>query len=172
MSYVDKYGVRFSDDKKILEHCPENFAGEYVIPDGVTEIKMFAFEGCTELTSIKIPNSVVLIGEFAFNKCSNLKIVLIDSATIDIKHYAFSPKYENTRTTYDRYGDPQTITYSDGFCHVYQNGKCIDEQILSINWKYDERVQAEKEAWEENNKWGTYCLYEGEYDPNGDDWDW
>ena len=29
MAHVDKYGVEFSDDRKTLVKCPEDFHGEY-----------------------------------------------------------------------------------------------------------------------------------------------
>lgn len=35
MAYFDKYGVEFSDDKKQLIRCPENYEGSYTIPNGV-----------------------------------------------------------------------------------------------------------------------------------------
>ncbi|MBQ7379276.1 MAG: leucine-rich repeat protein [Clostridia bacterium] len=42
------------------------------IPDGVTQIGMHAFVGCTGLTSITIPNSVTLISRAAFLNCTGL----------------------------------------------------------------------------------------------------
>ena len=50
---------------------------EYVIPDGVTEIRTSAFEGCTSLQSVTIPDSVTKIGKAAFAGCTNLQIVTI-----------------------------------------------------------------------------------------------
>lgn len=47
-----------------------------VIPDGVTEIKNYAFNGCSALTSITIPSSVTSIGNYAFNGCTGLKEVI------------------------------------------------------------------------------------------------
>ena len=48
---------------------------ECVIPDGVTDIKSYAFEGCRGLTSVTIPPSVTNIGWHAFSSCSGLKDV-------------------------------------------------------------------------------------------------
>ena len=42
------------------------------IPNSVTVIGYWAFEGCEGLTSIDIPNSVTEIGEGAFKNCWNL----------------------------------------------------------------------------------------------------
>lgn len=51
------------------------FMGDYVIPEGVTEIGMFAFAYCSSLTSVTIPVSVTSIGIGAFAYCSSLKTI-------------------------------------------------------------------------------------------------
>ena len=43
--------------------------GVGIIPEGTTKIEEFAFENCTELTSIVIPDTVTTIGEKAFCGC-------------------------------------------------------------------------------------------------------
>ncbi len=43
-----------------------------VIPDGVTSIGSYAFEGCSSLESITIPDSVTSIYRYAFSGCSSL----------------------------------------------------------------------------------------------------
>lgn len=43
------------------------------IPDGVTEIGASAFDGCSKLMEMEIPGSVQRIGAEAFKDCSNLK---------------------------------------------------------------------------------------------------
>ena len=48
-----------------------------VIPNDITEIKQYAFQGCTGLTSVTIGNSVTSIGHRAFVSCSNLTEVNI-----------------------------------------------------------------------------------------------
>ena len=45
-----------------------------VIPNDITQIKQYAFFGCSGLTSVTIGNSVTSIGEYAFD-CNNLRIV-------------------------------------------------------------------------------------------------
>lgn len=42
------------------------------IPNTVTELSAYAFDGCTSLTSVIIPSSVTTVGLYAFYKCSNL----------------------------------------------------------------------------------------------------
>ena len=110
MAYFDKYGVEFSDDRKTLVRCPEDFKGEYVIPDCVTCIKEHAFANTIALTSITIPDSVITIrneafsgcmalkniyfgknietiGERAFYNCQSLKELQIPSSTTDVHEY-------------------------------------------------------------------------------------
>ncbi|MBE6284981.1 MAG: hypothetical protein E7093_00845 [Bacteroidales bacterium] len=58
---------------------------ELVIPDGVTEIKSYAFYNCESITSITVPYSVTNIGTYAFQGCKNLKNVLNFSSLIFAK---------------------------------------------------------------------------------------
>ena len=61
-----------------------------IIPQGVTSISQWAFEGCSSLTSITIPNSVTSIGRSAFTGCSSLKSIAIPSSVTYIDANAFS----------------------------------------------------------------------------------
>ena len=59
------------------------------IPDSVTSIGDSAFSGCTSLTSINIGNSVTSIGICAFNYCTSLSSLSIPNSVISIGDYAF-----------------------------------------------------------------------------------
>ena len=59
-----------------------------VLPEGVDEICIGAFEDCTALCSVSIPQSVKLIGERAFAGCSSLLSVSIP-AVQEIEDEAF-----------------------------------------------------------------------------------
>lgn len=56
---------------------------DLVIPEGVMEIKNYAFTDATCLTSLKLPSSLKIIGEDAFWACSNLSgnLVIPNSVT-------------------------------------------------------------------------------------------
>ena len=70
---------------------------DLIIPDSVTSINAFAFEGCDSLTSITIPDSVTSIGYSAFFDCSNLNAVYITDIAawcgISFKNYSANPLY-------------------------------------------------------------------------------
>ena len=62
---------------------------ELVIPNDVTEIKKYAFRGCSALTSVTIPNSVTSIADYAFMGCSGLTSVEIPNSVTSIGEGAF-----------------------------------------------------------------------------------
>ncbi len=59
------------------------------IPDGVEEIGISAFNGCSELEEIVLPESVKKIGDMAFAYCTALKKMVIPSKVKELPRWAF-----------------------------------------------------------------------------------
>ena len=77
----------------------DDYAGDVVIPSSVTyngntysvtSIGLYAFYGCTNLTSVTIPNSVTSIGNATFFECRSLTSVTIPNSVTSIGEQAFS----------------------------------------------------------------------------------
>ena len=62
----------------------ENLIKELVIPNGITEIKKYAFEGCESFTNVIVPESVKSIGEEAFCDCAGLTDITIRDPECEI----------------------------------------------------------------------------------------
>ena len=92
----DTRGVLFSKDMTKLIRAPGAISGEYVIPDGVTNIGDEAFEKCHSLQSVEIGNSVTNISAWAFHSCSRLSSVIISDGVTTIGNSAFEFCYNLT----------------------------------------------------------------------------
>ena len=72
-NFISVNGDLFSYDRKILICCATGKTeNEFTVPDGVTEIREFAFNYCATLTSLYIPESVTAFGDAAFYGCVSL----------------------------------------------------------------------------------------------------
>lgn len=60
-----------------------------VIPNTVTSIEDYAFNGCANLTSVEIPSSVTSMGDGVFEYCTNLSNVTFDGSLSCISDYTF-----------------------------------------------------------------------------------
>lgn len=66
-----------------------DLTGSITIPEGVTEIKTKAFNGCTGLTAVTLPNILRKIYSSAFDGCTNLSSVTFGTNIDEISMDAF-----------------------------------------------------------------------------------
>jgi len=88
-SYCDQDGVLFNSDCTTLIQCPGRWDTAYTIPDTVTDIKNYAFEGYRELPSVVVPESVTTIGT-VFSQCYGLTSITLLNTITTIEENAFS----------------------------------------------------------------------------------
>lgn len=92
---------------------------EVIIPNSVTHIDEFAFYNCSNLTSIKIPNSVTYIGEGVFQG-SGLKNVTLSNNLRTISKYAFAQCENLVNITL-----PESVINIEGHAFEHSNLKNI-----------------------------------------------
>ena len=85
---------------------------DLIIPESITKIGNYAFEGCSGLTSVTIPNTVTSIGDNAFEDCSGLTSIIIPNSVTEIGKVAFEDCIALTRVTL---GNSVTIINSSAF---------------------------------------------------------
>ncbi len=87
--YSSHDGVLYDRDLTVLLEMPIGRQGVYTIPNGVTEINAYAFQG-SQLTRVNIPASLSIIGEGAFCNCSNIESIYIPERVSEIPAHTFS----------------------------------------------------------------------------------
>ena len=112
-------------------------ATDIVIPNTVTEIKYYAFDGCSSLTSITIPDSVTSIGSSAFSGCTSLTSVTIGNSVTRIENNAFGGCTNLTEVKYD--GDIAgwcNITFDNEYAnplyYVHNLYMKVNEEYVSV----------------------------------------
>jgi hypothetical protein len=88
--FIDVDGVLFDKEKNLILRYPAGKEdAHYAIPDGITAVDSWAFEGCKNLVAVDIPNSVTFIGE-AFFGCENLTAITLPASLVAIWNYTFA----------------------------------------------------------------------------------
>jgi hypothetical protein len=82
-------GVLYDKAKTEVLLCPIGKKGSYTIPNTVTTIDEWAFDGCSGLTGITLSNSLKEIQGYAFYNCTGLTNIVIPASTTKINLSAF-----------------------------------------------------------------------------------
>ncbi len=77
LSYSSIDGVLFNFEQTVLIRFPEGRRlGNYIVPEGVTEIGSNAFTNCVWLEAVVLPSTLIKIGSGAFQLCPFTEIII------------------------------------------------------------------------------------------------
>lgn len=122
LNYVPDYFLKSSGIK------------EFIIPNNITSIGDFAFEGCNSLTSVEIGNNVTSIGYDAFDDCTSLTSVEIPNNVKSIDYKAFCNCTALTKVNYTGTIDQWVeINFYDALSNplYYANNLYINNQLIT-----------------------------------------
>ncbi|MBR3971930.1 MAG: leucine-rich repeat protein, partial [Ruminococcus sp.] len=112
---ADESGIVFSKDKtKILCYPTQLKGDEYVVPETVSDIGVYAFEGNHYLKSVVFNENINFIGEGAFHYCENLEsFISVPDKVIKIGIGAFDrTKWYNNQ--------PDRVVYFGKVAYTYK----------------------------------------------------
>lgn len=87
--YTSIDGVLYNKEETQLIRVPMAFSGSHRVPDSVTSVHNYAFQGCTRLTGIQLSSRLQKIPENAFWGCTALTSLVIPDGVTAIGQYAF-----------------------------------------------------------------------------------
>jgi hypothetical protein len=87
--YSSENGILYNKAKTELIQAGGAISGSVTIPNSLTSIGDFAFDGCQNLTSINIPSNVTYIGAMAFQSCDSLVSITIPSSVTSVGDRVF-----------------------------------------------------------------------------------
>lgn len=79
--YVKKQIEDYAEQSSVPWAYFRNSIHEVELPEGITEIKKYAFTGCRNLTSIVGTEELITIEDYAFHRCNSLKNINISKVT-------------------------------------------------------------------------------------------
>lgn len=94
---------------------------ELIIPEEITEIKDYAFAGCTSLHDLVFPASVTAIGQSAFRDCTELRNIKFVAGLTFIGDSAF------------RNNNMNFLTLPNGLTHIGKQAFAVNESLVLIS---------------------------------------
>jgi len=142
LNYASQDGILYNNAKTEMITVPAGISGTVTIPDGVTSIGDYTFNGCHNLIEIIIPASVSSIGGWAFRMLDNFTNIVVDANSL---HYASQDGILYNKAKTEILAVPQkvqgTVTIPNGVTsiddYVFQNcGNLIEitipDSVISI----------------------------------------
>jgi len=99
----------------------------YDIPDKVTNIGGYVFEGCSLLKSVTIPSTVETIGSGAFANCASL---------VTIRCYSSTPPKLDTGGLFAEDESGWPINGANSNLKIYVPGNYISDYCYNSDWAY------------------------------------
>jgi hypothetical protein len=121
---------------------------ELVIPEGIAEIKNYAFYDCSSLTSVSIGNGVTSISDSAFRNCSSLTSVSIGNGVTSIGYEAF--EYCSSLKDFYCYATTPPTIYYDYYYNYYSFPKNGYDENTTLH------VPARCGTKYKSSDWGKY----------------
>ena len=88
-NYSSLDGVFFNKTKSKLIKYPQGRAGDYIIPETVSELEGEAFRNSV-ISNVTIPNTISTLPNYVFFSCRNLQRIEIQESVSSIGYYAFA----------------------------------------------------------------------------------
>lgn len=121
------------------------------MPEGISYIADYAFNGCSNLDSINFPKQLSSIGDYAFAGCNSLQIASLPNRVFRVGEYAFADCTALKTVLVDRQNLDENNTQVIGFgafdncaslSDVYYNGSVTDWEKITIEDSNDDLVKA------------------------------
>ena len=87
------------DETTLIQYAAGKADTSFIVPNTVTHIGEYAFDGCKNLLNITIGNSVTDIGEYAFRWCTRLTKISIPDSVTSLGEFAFYECYNLASAT-------------------------------------------------------------------------
>ena len=102
---------------------------DLILPDNLTSINDYAFDGCASLTSVTIPDNITDIGDYAFLNCPNIENLILPSFAI--KYFRSDKIKSVTVTSGDKLDDGAFFYYPElETVTILSNIPCIPRQAF------------------------------------------
>ncbi|NLX24781.1 MAG: leucine-rich repeat domain-containing protein [Lentisphaerae bacterium] len=89
LNYSSMDGVLLEKEMTLLVRVPPRKKMPIHLPESVTTIGEYAFEGCNAITHYSVPNHVKRIASGAFFECQNMREILIPNSVVEIENTVF-----------------------------------------------------------------------------------